>query len=79
MRDPSIKSYAPPFDIGGPIYNGGVAKVVKSSNPNFKEGDVVLGAVGIEKYTVVSEAGHSQSTGKVAQRQVVGVVDLPEA
>ena len=35
--------------------------MVKSSNPNFKEGDVVLGAVGIEKYTVVSEAAAKAS------------------
>ena len=53
MRDPKIKSYSPPFELGKPITNRGVAKVVKSNNDKFKEGDLVVGMIGTEEYSIV--------------------------
>lgn len=41
MRD--VKSYVPPFQVGEPLNSGGVAKVIESKNPDFQEGDIVLG------------------------------------
>ncbi|KAK4996447.1 hypothetical protein LTR66_003945 [Elasticomyces elasticus] len=42
MRDPSIKSYAPPFELGKPVSNAAIVSVLKSDNKNFKKGDVVV-------------------------------------
>jgi NADPH-dependent curcumin reductase CurA len=53
MRDASIKSYAPAYRLGGVINNGGVGKVVKSNNPDYPEGQLVVGPLGTENYSVV--------------------------
>lgn len=55
MRAPTSKSYSPPFDLGKPITNSTVAKVLKSDNQKFKEGDLVTGMLGTEQYSVVPE------------------------
>ena len=62
MRDPKIKSYVPAFELGKPITNRGVAKVVKSKNDKFKEGDMVVGMIGTEEYSIVP--------GQVANTQI---------
>ncbi|KAL9132026.1 MAG: hypothetical protein Q9217_000154 [Psora testacea] len=54
MRRPEVKSYAPAFEIGKPITNYAVAKILKSSNPSFKPGDIVTGMLPTEEYSVVS-------------------------
>lgn len=41
MRNPEKKSYAPPFDLDKPVYGRTIARVFKSKNPKFKEGDLV--------------------------------------
>jgi NADPH:quinone reductase len=38
-----VKSYAPPVQIGQVMGGGAVGKVVRSNNPQFKEGDIVEG------------------------------------
>ena len=54
MRAPEKKSYSPPFELGKPITNSGVAKVLKSNNSKFQEGDLVVGMLPTEEYSVVS-------------------------
>lgn len=54
MRAPEVKSYSPPFELGKPVTNLGVAKVLKSNNSKFKEGDVVTGMLPTEEYSIVS-------------------------
>lgn len=56
MRAPGTKSYSPPFELGKPVTNSAVAKVLKSDNAKFAEGDVVAGMFGTEEYSVVPEA-----------------------
>lgn len=56
MRPAHIKSYSPPFDLNKPMTAHGVAKVIKSSNPDLKEGDLVVGMMPIEEYTVMAGA-----------------------
>ena len=56
MREPSKKSYTPPFELGKPITNFAVGRVLRSSNEKFKEGDVVVGMLGMEEYSVATEA-----------------------
>lgn len=53
MREPTKKSYSPPFDLGKPITNAVVAKVLKSDNAKFKAGDIINGGLPIEEYSVV--------------------------
>jgi NADPH-dependent curcumin reductase CurA len=55
MRDPSIKSYTPPLNANDPIVNDTVSKVIKSDNPDYKEGEVVLGYLPIGEYARVSK------------------------
>ena len=54
MRAPEKKSYSSPFELGQPISNGGVARVLKSNNPKFKEGDLVKGSLPTQEYSVLS-------------------------
>lgn len=57
MRDPKIKSYSPAFTIGKPITNRAIAKVIKSDNPKFKPGDVIITNElgGTEQYSAFDE------------------------
>jgi NADPH-dependent curcumin reductase CurA len=54
MRAPSKKSYSPPFELGKPVTNKSIFKVVKSNSDKFKEGDVLIsqGVVPIQEYSV---------------------------
>ncbi|KAI5802265.1 hypothetical protein FPQ18DRAFT_251084 [Pyronema domesticum] len=53
MRDASIKSYAPAFELGSVVSNNGVAEIIKSSNPDFPVGQIVVGYLGSENYSVI--------------------------
>ena len=48
-------SYVPSFKLGEPLSNNAVSTVVASSNPRFKEGDVVIGPADFAEYTVVEK------------------------
>ena len=54
MRKPEKASYNQPFEIGQPIDNSVVAKVLKSDNKRFQEGDIVVGKIGTEEYSMVT-------------------------
>lgn len=56
MRSPEKKSYFPPFELGKPITNRSIMKVVKSNGSSFKEGDVLISdsVTPIEEFTVFS-------------------------
>lgn len=53
MRKPEVKSYSPPFELGKPITNSAVSKVLKSNNSKFKEGDVITGMIPTEEYSIL--------------------------
>lgn len=53
MREPTKKSYSPPFELGKPIANAVVAKVLKSDNEKFKPEDNVVGGLQIEEYSAL--------------------------
>ncbi|OZJ03720.1 hypothetical protein BZG36_03310 [Bifiguratus adelaidae] len=55
MRDASMKSYSPAFELGKPMNGHGVAVVVKTANDNFKEGDYVYGMIPFAEYTHLPE------------------------
>ncbi|KAJ5764953.1 Alcohol dehydrogenase superfamily zinc-type [Penicillium odoratum] len=53
MRAPETKSYSPPFELGKPIDNNTIGKILRSNNADFKEGDLVIGFLPIQEYTVL--------------------------
>ncbi|KAI0719028.1 NAD-P-binding protein [Fomitopsis betulina] len=55
MRDPSVKSYSPPYVIGQPFVNFGVGLVLRSEHSAVKAGDHVYGVIPFQEYTVVAE------------------------
>ncbi|WVR08754.1 hypothetical protein IAU60_005812 [Kwoniella sp. DSM 27419] len=44
------RSYLPPVEIGAVMRAGGLGRVVKSKDPNFKEGELVLSYYGWQEY-----------------------------
>lgn len=50
-------SYLPPIELGASVRATGVGRVVESKNPNFTEGQWVLGLNGMEEYSDVEEGG----------------------
>ena len=53
MRDPTKKSYSPPFELGKPITNNSVSRVLRSDSAKFKAGDIIYGNIPTEEYSVV--------------------------
>lgn len=63
MRNADTKSYSPPFELGKPITNRSIFKVVKSNNDNYKEGDVLItaGVTPIEEYSLLDKDTTNQA------------------
>lgn len=57
MKDmPPGKHYAPSYQPGKPLAGGGVGRVAASKNPNFKEGDIIVGRpVPWATYTIIKK------------------------
>ncbi|PYI18021.1 putative zinc-type alcohol dehydrogenase-like protein PB24D3.08c [Aspergillus japonicus CBS 114.51] len=55
MRDPSIKSYSPPYQVGEPITAYSIGQVLRSENPKYKKGDIIWCILKIEEYSVVTK------------------------
>ncbi|MCJ1403858.1 hypothetical protein MMC11_007081 [Xylographa trunciseda] len=53
LRLPSSQYYSVPFALNEPLFNNCIAKVIKSSNPKYHPGDLVVGALPIAEYSVV--------------------------
>ncbi|KAI9042157.1 MDR family NADP-dependent oxidoreductase [Aspergillus affinis] len=50
MRDPATKSYSAAFELNKPIESATIAKVLRSNNDKYKEGDLIYGYVPIQQY-----------------------------
>lgn len=73
-----VKSYAPPVQIGGVMGGGAVARVVKSNNPQFKEGDIVEGTFGWQDYAVSNGQGVRKiDPGLAPISTALGVLGMP--
>ncbi|KAJ5088660.1 NADP-dependent oxidoreductase RED1 [Penicillium angulare] len=55
MREANVKSYSPAFPLGKALENNTIAKVLRSNNSNFKEGDVVIGFLPLQQYTTLDK------------------------
>ncbi|KAJ7119361.1 hypothetical protein C8R43DRAFT_1035354 [Mycena crocata] len=58
MRSPEKKSYAPPFELGAPIYGFGISVVLRSETAGVEVGNHIYGhTTGFQEYAVVPELG----------------------
>jgi len=64
-RMKNVKSYSPPFEIGKPLYGGGVGEVVESKNEKYSVGDVVAGFLNWQHYNLITKAQSGNIQGKV--------------
>ena len=60
MRSAEIESCIQAFEIGKPIANSSVAKVLKSDTSKLQPGDVVLGLLPVAEYSIVGADGVDQ-------------------
>jgi len=73
-----VKSYAPPVQIGGVMGGGVVAKVIRTNNPSFKEGDIVQGMFGWQDYAVSNGQGVRKIDPTLAPiSTALGVLGMP--
>lgn len=56
MRDPSVKSYMPAFEVGKPGQGGKIVKVLRSESSKYKAGDVLSSFGAWNTYSVLPEA-----------------------
>ncbi len=54
MREPDVKSYKPPFQLNEPIENSAIARVIKSRNDAYKEGDTLLAVLPFVEYAIIA-------------------------
>ena len=52
-----VKSYIQPLQINEVMRAGGVGKIIKSNNKNFKKGDFVYGQTGVQQYIITDGKG----------------------
>ncbi len=50
MRPAEVKSYSPAFELNKAIESASIAKVLRSNNASYKEGDLVIGHVPVQEY-----------------------------
>ncbi|KAF7727023.1 hypothetical protein EC973_005476 [Apophysomyces ossiformis] len=85
MRDASIESYFPAFELDKPLSGHVVGVVLKSNNPNYKPGDIVTGFGAHEEYSRLSAAQAEASyrvredikKNKLPLSHYVGVLGMP--
>lgn len=85
MRDPAVKSYAPPYETEAPITNSAVSSVVKSKSAKFSPGDLVIITMTCptEEYSVLPEKLVSQSVRKLENpygvdvKHFIGALGMP--
>lgn len=72
------KSYIAPFQIGKPLEGSAVGRVIKSSNPQFAEGDWVSSMQGWREYYASSGQGVQKLPAGVAPPSAfLGVLGIP--
>src|ERR1700744_325991 len=78
-RMDDVKSYAPPFRLGEPLYGGAVGEVTESRSPGFAPGDLVLHMLGWRDEAVLP-ARHAQkisAAGGLSPSVYLGVLGMP--
>jgi NADPH-dependent curcumin reductase CurA len=55
MRPASVKSYSPAYELGGPITNDTLSRVLKSDNDAYQPGDLLQGHLPIAEYAALTK------------------------
>ena len=77
-RMSAAKSYATPAAIGRPMVGGAVGEIVKSRNPKYSVGDMVLGYGGWQEYALSNGAGLRKLDPTAAPvSTALGVLGIP--
>lgn len=78
MRD-YHNSYIPPFALGSAIQGFGVAKVILSNHPDFREGDLLSGITRWEEYSIIPKGSNLRKIKymDVPLSYYVGVLGMP--
>ncbi len=76
MRD--VKSYVPPFQIDEVLDGGSVGRIVSSNNPDWKEGEWVLGGQGWREHYISDGTGQRKIDPEIAPPSAyLGVLGMP--
>lgn len=77
-RMSDAKSYVPPYKVGEPIAGGVIAEAAESQNQQYKKGDVVLGNLPWQTYTIYKGEGLSKIDKQVAPLSYhLGILGMP--
>ncbi|PBP20308.1 NADP-dependent leukotriene B4 12-hydroxydehydrogenase [Diplocarpon rosae] len=74
MRSPEKKSYSPPFELGAPIGNNSIAKVLKSDNAKLKAGDIGKPKKGETIFVSAASGAVGQLVGQLAKHEGLRVI-----
>jgi len=76
LRD--AKSYLPPVAIGEVMRAGGVGTIIASEHPDLKEGEQVVGHIGVQSHALVQGGALRKVSDKVAPLSTyLGVLGMP--
>jgi NADPH:quinone reductase len=77
-RMSDAKSYVAPFEVDKMLKGGVISQVVTSNVPAFEVGDIVVGELGWQKYTVSDGTGlHKVQTGTAPITTALGLLGMP--
>jgi len=72
------KSYIPPVEIGAVMRAGTVGTVIESKHPDYKEGDFVVGSLGVQEYAVSDGSFcYKSDTFGLPKEKFLGVLGMP--
>jgi NADPH-dependent curcumin reductase len=72
------KSYVPPVGIGEVMRAGAAGKVIASKNPQYKDGDHVVGIFGVQDYALANGKGVTKVDTRIAPLPVfLGTLGMP--
>ena len=70
----NVANYVDPTEIGDVVRGSGIAQVISSKSPKFKEGDLVSGLVGWQDFPVLSANGLNKVPDGVPPTATLGVL-----
>ncbi|WLR53344.1 NADP-dependent oxidoreductase [Bacillus tianshenii] len=77
-RMSSSKSYVQPFQLNETITGGVIAEVVESKSDHFQQGDVVVGMLGWQEYSLASEKEIRKIDAELAPMTAyLGILGMP--
>jgi NADPH-dependent curcumin reductase CurA len=73
-----MRSYVPPFELGGPLDGGAVGEVVGSGDERFSSGQHVLHQLGWREYALVpADGARAIDPGLAPESAYLGVLGMP--